>query len=148
MKAITIWQPWASLIATGVKRIETRSWPTKYRGKLAIHAAMLNPFKAIKPIPEVVVAEMRKALKEEGILTSSTDFRVLPRGCIVATVNLVDCREITYSFRCSKINFTNEEYFGDYTIGRYAWILEDVQPLKEPVLAKGMQGLWNWEDTL
>lgn len=42
MKAITIWQPWASLIACGVKQYETRSWPTKYRGPIAIHAAAMD----------------------------------------------------------------------------------------------------------
>jgi len=145
MKAITLWQPWASLVATREKKIETRSWSTNYRGKLAIHAAMLNPYKAIKSIPDSIITKMRKALKEKGILTPSTDFRVLPVGCIIATANLVDCHEITYSFRCSKINFTDEEYFGDYTPGRYAWILEDIQPLEEPIPAKGMQKLWNWE---
>lgn len=39
MKAISLWQPWASLIAAGVKSIETRGWPTNYRGQIAIHAA-------------------------------------------------------------------------------------------------------------
>ena len=43
MKAITIWQPWASLIACGAKKYETRSWPTKYRGPIAIHAAAKDP---------------------------------------------------------------------------------------------------------
>ena len=40
MKAITIWQPWAEFIAAGVKHNETRSWATKYRGPIAIHAAV------------------------------------------------------------------------------------------------------------
>ncbi|MBU2700609.1 hypothetical protein Ga0466249_001701 [Sporomusaceae bacterium BoRhaA] len=40
MKAITILQPWASLIACGEKKIETRLWPTKYRGPIAIHAGL------------------------------------------------------------------------------------------------------------
>lgn len=39
MKAITIWQPWAMLIALLEKGNETRGWPTKHRGPLAIHAA-------------------------------------------------------------------------------------------------------------
>lgn len=43
MKAITIWQPWASLIACGAKKYETRGWPTKYRGPIAIHAAAKDP---------------------------------------------------------------------------------------------------------
>ena len=39
MKAITIWQPWAQLVAVGAKNYETRSWSTRYRGAIAIHAA-------------------------------------------------------------------------------------------------------------
>ena len=39
MKAISIHQPWASLIAFGEKRFETRSWKTDYRGPLLIHAS-------------------------------------------------------------------------------------------------------------
>ncbi len=45
MKALTLTQPWASLVAVGAKRIETRSWETNYRGTIAIHAA-----KGWKPI--------------------------------------------------------------------------------------------------
>lgn len=40
MKALTIWQPWASLLACGAKKYETRSWATKYKGQIAIHAAI------------------------------------------------------------------------------------------------------------
>lgn len=38
-KTITLWQPYATLVATGIKQYETRSWPTNYRGPLLIHAA-------------------------------------------------------------------------------------------------------------
>lgn len=40
MKALTIWQPWAGAVAAGIKKNETRSWSTKYRGQIAIHSAM------------------------------------------------------------------------------------------------------------
>ncbi len=96
MKAITVWQPWASLLAIGAKQYETRSWATKYRGPIAIHAAALNPFKAIKPVPYNIADEMRRALKAKVILTESTDFRVLPLGCIIATAELVNCWHIVY----------------------------------------------------
>ena len=51
MKAITIWQPWASLLACGGKRFETRSWATSYRGPIAIHAAKKSVFDALALIP-------------------------------------------------------------------------------------------------
>lgn len=56
MKAITIWQPWAEFIAAGVKHNETRSWATKYRGPIAIHAA-------VKPIRQVVPLLSEKAFE-------------------------------------------------------------------------------------
>lgn len=154
MKTISLWQPYASLIALGEKKIETRSWQTNYRGSLAIHATMLNPFKAIELIPDFIVAEMRKVLKERGVLTSSTDFRVLPRGCVVATTRLVDCVQIggfdkrkdSAYLETGYLVTGNEYHFGDYTPGRWAWILEDIQPLKEPVAAVGHQGLWEWKE--
>lgn len=94
MKAITIWQPWASLIACGAKQYETRSWATSYRGLIAIHAAAINPYKVIREVPGHVVAEMRQTLKSSGILTNWTDFRDLPLGKIIATAELVDCHKI------------------------------------------------------
>ncbi len=49
MKAITIWQPWASLLACGAKQYETRSWATSYRGPIAIHAAKKNVLDYSRP---------------------------------------------------------------------------------------------------
>jgi hypothetical protein len=93
----------------------------------------------------------------------------LPRGVIVATCRLIDCLEIYKGYRrfggylphdipCNKLQMsdyvdyevppakdTPEYLFGDYTPGRYAWILSDIKPLDKPIPAKGKQGLWNWE---
>ena len=159
MKAITIWQPWASLIACGAKKFETRSWKTDYRGPIAIHAAARYPFKATKDIPGYVVAEMRQALKSFGILTNWTDFRNLPLGKIIATADLVDCHEImlyggrgisAYPGRLEMedgIYYPDEQelLFGDWTPGRYAWELANVKMLPEPISCKGKQRLWEVE---
>lgn len=128
MKAITILQPWASLIACGAKRIETRSWATKYRGPIAIHAG-------IKPIP-------RDYYGIRDLLPCVCDF---PYGRIIAIAELVDCRPTeSFVFGGTLRNISeNEIIFGDYTSGRYAWILSNVR-LIEPVPAKGMQRLWEW----
>lgn len=67
MKALTVRQPWASLIAQGAKTIEIRSWPTKYRGPLLITAS----------------ATPRPA--------------GLPTGCTICLVDLIDCRPLTQS---------------------------------------------------
>jgi activating signal cointegrator 1 len=160
--AITLWQPWASLLACGAKKYETRGWETEYRGPIAIHAAALNPFKAIKSVPENIVSEMRRALKAKGILTESTDFRVLPLGCIIAVAELTECWKITANGHTigsdkaahivggeydGKANIVEgrEMLFGDWTPSRYAWEFANVKILPEPILAKGKQGLWKWQ---
>lgn len=158
MKAITLWQPWASLLACGVKKFETRGWATQYRGPIAIHAAMLNPFKAIRPVPTDVVWEMRQALKNVGLLNNTSDFRALPCGCVIATAELVDCHEIrpcgegpeeVYIWTTENNIFLRtddpEYLFGDWTPGRFAWEIKNVKMFPDPIPARGKQGLWNWE---
>ena len=54
MKAITIWQPWAFLLAMGAKQYETRSWETAYRGPIAIHAAK----RPVRRIIDALTAEL------------------------------------------------------------------------------------------
>lgn len=101
MKALTLWQPWASLVAAGGKRLETRSWSTAYRGPLLIHAATREP-------PTVCAA----AFDEEAIqVLGVSDYRTLPRGVVVAIAELVDVRP-TETVR----QIARREYlFGDYT---------------------------------
>lgn len=68
----------------------------------------------------------------------------LPLGEVVAVVQLVDCVRITAEFGESLT--ANEQDFGDYTPGRFAWILKDVKPLAKPIPAKGSLGLWHWDN--
>jgi activating signal cointegrator 1 len=159
MKAITIWQPWASLKACDAKQFETRGWATRYRGPIAIHAASLNPLKL--SIPLDAICEMRKVLTEAGILKPNQDFRYLPLGAIIATGELVDCHEIVLhggrgihsgdpgwleTDRGIYEPTDQELLFGDWTPGRYAWEITNVKMLPEPIPAKGKQRLWNWEE--
>lgn len=145
MKALTIRQPWASLIALGEKQFETRSWKTQYRGQLLIHAGKsieknickLEPFNSI--------------LTKYGYTADN-----LPTGVIIAKCNLVDCKFIIGKSPTETIGALIEDYnkrstvvgneyeFGDFTPGRYAWKLEDVQVLNKPIAAKGQLSLWNY----
>lgn len=131
--------PWASLIALLQKGIETRSWYTKYRGPLAIHAskgrapwhmnlAWQEPFfSALKP-------QHRKINEKTGILYYP--------GCVIATCNLVDC--IKTELIIGALYGLNEAQFGDYTPGRFAWILQDIKPLDQPIPTEGKLRLWEW----
>jgi len=134
LKAITLWQPWASLIAVGAKKIETRSWATKYRGPLAIHASMKAVEKPLYIDPRLV-----RLLQEAGY-KKPTD---LPTGCILATCNLTECLEMTEENIVEVPEL--EKVFGDFEPGRYMWILEDVKKLDKPIPAKGKQRIWEIE---
>src|ERR1035438_4171252 len=144
MKALTLTQPWATLVAIGVKRIETRSWYTHYRGPLAIHAAKGFPnWARAQCLFEPFVSALRPHCATLGDI---------PRGVVLATCNLVGCREIIHSVHPS---LPEGEYivdggphgriipppmpaleFGDYSDGRWAWILEDVERSEERRVGK------------
>lgn len=138
MKAITVWQPWAGALAAGIKENETRSWATKYRGPIAIHAAMRDVFDGLELIPVPTALKIKEALRCE--------WADMPKGAVVATGELVDCIKITPEFVATLS--PDELALGDYTLGRYAWKLENVSRLPEPVPIKGKQGIWNWEALL
>lgn len=137
VKAITVWQPWATLLATGQKHNETRSWKTIYRGEILIHAAKTDHSGILLHIP----MEELKHLQDAGVVNK------LPTGAIIGKANLVDCFQIDEAYR-RKLQRENpaELAFGDYTIGRYAWVMADAILFNKPIPAKGKQGLWNWEE--
>lgn len=136
MKAISFWQPWATLIAFGLKHFETRSWPTSYRGTLAIHAAK-RPARSDELNPVIT-----QALFDIGFRRLSE----LPYGCVVCTVNLVDCEptaQVVQRTFFKEIEAT-ERHFGLYSPGRFAWQLDT--PIRLPdIPARGSQGFWEWE---
>ncbi len=153
MKAISLWQPWASAIALGAKRIETRSWPTNYRGRLAIHAAK----RLVKG--ELIDYSSRwnwcAALGWHMGADNIPPWEKLPFGAIVAVCDLVDCRPTeTFTVGDLDIPRTREGYdpvgwdswterqMGDFSLGRFGWILDRIIPLETPIPYKGMQGLF------
>lgn len=158
MKAITLTQPWATLVAIGAKQIETRGWSTNYRGPLAIHAAKgIGPVGGARGLMSLCRSEpFRSALLSAGILGTPA----LPRGAIVAVCAIHDCRLTTIEAAPDKRGWSGyvdnrltywdlteqERAFGDYAPGRYAWLLADVRALPTPIPVKGALGLWEWEE--
>ncbi|NKQ22648.1 ASCH domain-containing protein [Brevibacillus laterosporus] len=139
MKAITIHQPWATLIALGEKKFETRSWRTKYRGELAIHAGKKVDKEACQQEP------FRSVLAKYGLTADN-----LPTGAIVATCLLTECLQVHVKTGFyavagdSNHQIEGNEYtFGWYELGRFAWKLTNVKQV-ELISARGKQGLWNW----
>ena len=141
LKALSLWQPWASAIVCGWKRIETRHWATEYRGLLAIHAAKTR--RGLK--------DYRALLDGYGLVSPAgiphfghDELEDLPFGKIVAVVRLVDCvpTERLMDTDLRYLPSRAEQFYGDYGPGRYGWILEDASPLPEPIPYKGTQGLF------
>lgn len=134
MKAITLHQPWASLIVLNFKSFETRNWATNFRGELAIHAAK----RPVKPAEIDAVVNLISDAKTVEVI-KNYDY---PFGCVVATCNLIDCITMTPEFIASQS--LTERATGDWSEGRFAWRLEEVRSLDQPVPISGQQGLWEW----
>jgi activating signal cointegrator 1 len=123
VKALTLTQPWASLVAVGAKVIETRSWSTSYRGPLAIHAAKGFPLQARRlciPGPGLGRPSLFcDALRGGGISgpMQRTRFRVttgdLPLGAVVATCELVACRKLAGYTDAGPV-FDDESWIDEY----------------------------------
>lgn len=137
MKALTLYEPWASLVALGAKKIETRSWPTNYRGPLAIHAGKTIRAEFMNLAWKEPFCSALKPLHGNAGGGRSIQYHL---GCVIAIAQLVDCQEI----RVGNVPFGFERYFGDYRKGRYMWILQDVQRFEAPIPARGHQRLWEW----
>jgi hypothetical protein len=123
-----------------VKRYETRSRPTKVRGRIAIHAGRAVPRDIdLVGTPALVIDVPRAGrlvvLHQQGRF----DLEPCPLGAVVATAELVDCVRTEDTGTP-----TLERRLGDWTPGRWAWELADVRPLEEPVPARGALGWWDW----
>jgi hypothetical protein len=128
---ITLTQPWASLMAPGWKTIETRSWSTRYRGPIAIHAAKAFPKDCRGRIADEYFGPM---LYTGGYHRAEQ----LPVGKILAVCYLEDCQPAEDIYpRISEM----ERAFGDYSPGRFGFITSDLRRLKTPVPFKGALGI-------
>jgi hypothetical protein len=135
IKMLSLWQPWASLIAYGIKKVETRHWGTGYRGLIAIHAAKRK-----------VDADGHELIKH---LKAIPDGMTIPYGAIVAIARLSDCSVMAENNESQPYCYTNgggrfypsatEEFCGYWERGRYAWFLRDVRSI-EPIYTNGKQG--------
>ena len=158
MKAITILEPFPTLIKFGLKGFETRGWATKYRGKIAIHAGISKKYKYLQtesPFRECLQQIWQQEFDKNNKCTVDD---IIVYGAVIAIADLVDCARVTCRANLKignqevgkailendMIVTGNELAFGDFTYNRYAWKLDNVQPIT-PVPAKGQQGLWNWD---
>lgn len=154
MPAITLWQPWASLIAAGAKPFEFRSWPAPrcYRGKrIAIHAGarpvrhaeiadLLWQIRCGEPgrtalLPDVAIPLLESALTSPGSIW---------RSAVVCTAILgVPVRnEEMYSAFAERGIAVNDSNRSEHT--NWAWPLREIEPIEPPIPARGAMGFWRW----
>lgn len=142
MRALTIHQPWATLIAQGRKTLECRGHRTAYRGPLAIHAGLTVRTEA---------AEAVALCEQQGELPRWQ----YPRGALIAVAQLVDCRPWrtgSLAELCADLDAQEGRLFDlPGTLaeglallarkGAWLWVLADVRPIA-PIACRGQQGLW------
>ena len=127
MKVLTIKQPYATLIAEEIKEYEFRTWKTKYRGELLIHAGNGVDKDALKRFEHLNLE--------------------YPKGQIIAKANLTDCIYVTECFGESLYNKNSLVYKGLINKGDwdgYAFKLEDVKEI-EPIKISGKLSLWDYK---
>ena len=157
MKAFTVYQPYAYAIIAGLKGYETRPRRTHIRGRVAVHAGKGNPqfvtMAAAMALPdrdsvsetlkrEIAYGKILEKEYERGIenLKRATE---LVYGAVLGTVEIVDC--IPVEALIGKLS-ERERVLGDYTPGRFAWVLKNPVMFDRPIPARGFQGWWNWEE--
>lgn len=125
MKALTIREPWASLIINGYKEYEFRSWKTNYRGKILIHAGLKVDDKILKKFKNYNI-ECQK-------------------GVIIGEAQLVDCILVDRKFK-RKLKKIDPVVYGKSNYDEtYAWKLENIKKYDEVIYATGQLGLWNYK---
>lgn len=158
LNALTLTEPWAALVWRWEKRIETRSWCTNHRGDIAIHAG--------KGLAGVSKAEYRARCRHPysfgpvlqrhwPTAGNPTLPDPLPRGAILIIVEIVDCIRTEDLVRAGRVTrqtkagaavtwelTAQERAFGDYTEGRWAWLLANPRPLVTPIATPGARRLW------
>ena len=150
--AITLWQPWASLVAAGAKRYEFRSWPAPKRlwgQRVAVHAGARPTSRA--EVQDLLLRLRRNGAPEtaldHGIATMVLD-RVLARPNILPLGSVLCLATLGQPMRGAEmavrlgLSAPNDSDRGDHA--NWGWPLIDVERLEPYVPARGAQGWWTW----
>jgi len=148
MKVISLLQPWASLVVIGAKKIETRSWNTKYRGPLLIHASKRWDWELNDIVGKIGAdAILRQAGYHALAPVKGKPKTNLPLGAIIGKVNMDRTIPFNEQFQMEtgKVLSNQELDFGDYSPGRYGWILSYPVKFNHPIPAKGSLSIWDFQ---
>lgn len=141
IKALTLWQPWASAMCAGLKTVETRSWSTTHRGPLAIHASA----RTVTAADMGLVRALGRALRLDVARSNPKALAdALPRGAVLGVVELVDVVPMHQVSKLADVMTAQEMSWGDWKPDRFAWICRPLVWFTAPFPAKGAQQLWTW----
>lgn len=152
MKAITIKQPWASLIVEGVKDIENRTWATKFRGRVLIHASA-KPVNMRNP-NNVFTSQQWDTLtidKKVQLMSNGTSYLPLSNSSIIGSVEIVDCvinHSSVWAERTDGVLVGNKFFTKEDTNTIYNWILANPIMFPVPIPAKGRLSFWDYSNIL
>ncbi|WP_138481669.1 ASCH domain-containing protein [Dyadobacter bucti] len=136
MKAISIQQPYAGLLILGIKKFETRSWNTKYRGEIAIHASA-----RITPDGLFWLNWLTKEFPDKFFPGSEYHTICSQQGMVIGSVNITDTFSTNEPMQIESL----ERMLGDFSENRYYWKCENPFVFPAPIPAKGALSFWNWE---
>lgn len=161
MKALTIWQPWASLIMVGAKPYEFR--PKSYLRyisapaigeRIVIHADA----RAVKPAE---VEDLLLRMNDDGHTTglipaiarqvlercrAAAKYQALPLGCALGTARLGKPRNAGALFGGAVAD--SDRAAIDESAYNWAWPLEGIEPFDAPIPTRGAQGFWPWRQIM
>jgi len=145
MKAITIKQPYASLIVEGIKDIENRTWKTNYRGRILIHAGKDNLIKKLKYGDDITCLNNKQLEYINNNKHNDIFNKELITGAIIGSVEIVDCvinHPSIWAEKTKVINNPEIPYLPVYGNKTYNWVLENPIKFDKPIPIKGKLSLW------
>lgn len=132
LPAISLYGPWAHLMAAGAKKNETCGWPTSYRGDIAIHAG--------KVLDRQMAADDRVLAAMGWDCSHEINY---PAGAVLCVVEIYHTIQTDEDgFMLDEFKESDEYHFGDYSPGRWVWLTRNLRPLKDPVRTRGYQKIW------
>ena len=139
MKAYTVYQPYAYATAVGLKQYETRTRRTNIRGRVAVHAGKkrIKGKSADQLYMDVLSAGQKNELAWHICRKSHPE----EFGAVIGTVEIVDC--VPVEEIADKLT-PLERALGDFSPGRFAWVLRNPIMFEKPIPARGKQGWWDW----
>ena len=146
MRALTVYHPHAMMLAIGLRTIETRGWPTPYRGPILIHAAkkwhdlIAGDCKIARSQVRGVLPHLHLTETQNELFNSQWSDT---RGCVLAVATLSDC--ILIPEPCGT---EFDRSWGEFGPGRCGFVLTNLRTLSKPVAAVGAQQLWRPDEAL